>query len=318
MWGRVLAVVAFCATLFCFSQSNALSPTARIAVLFTKAPSTYIGPLDLGITSGTLSEFYSLGRVAGRAYASTATLLGDLYASGSTSTLVGTLRGSATGFVDLSAYFSGSTPSAACAASTGGSCVAGKLYGQIGGHNMTEQTAYIPVVFNQQNGLPCLVPSATNQRLSYSSALGYTLPLTLAAVFERTANFTNGGDGFGANIGINIGFHPTANTIRMTAGTELTYAASGVDSALHAAIGAFDTNTNADSKLVMDGTAVAGPGASGTSDFSAAGIGIGNSSNQTVTGPWCEGDVFTGAYMNSADYGTLNTNMHSLAYGWGF
>lgn len=108
---------------------------AQIGITFFPGPgaappaATYQGPGD--VVSGA-TAWGSCARVYNASLASTSTSLCDLVAS-TGGAAVCTLRGSSSGKVDLAAsYCAGTTPSAACAAASGGSCKVSKVYDQIG------------------------------------------------------------------------------------------------------------------------------------------------------------------------------------------
>jgi hypothetical protein len=127
--------------------------------LFFNRPTYTQGPGDI-IPSGW--QFWgSCARAFKLSLANTSTSMCDLQqgpSGASPGTAVGTLRASASGFVDLSAYFAGSvTPVAACAAITGG-CVVSQLYDQATGVNATQATnsKMPPLIFSALNGLPVI------------------------------------------------------------------------------------------------------------------------------------------------------------------
>lgn len=280
----------------------------------------YQGPGDLGITNATLADFYNCGRVAKASLANTGTSLCDLIAT-TGGAAVGTLRASATGFVDLSAYFSGGvTPAAACAAASGGSCQVSKRYDQIGSLPEANGTTAPSLVFAALNGLPCSKNPTGGAGIQFKTGnFTQALPFVQVGLAERTTN--NGTISrimdSTANLAPTISFTPTTNGIEMSAGTAISHTAAGYDGAFHAIIGDFDLNANADSALVIDGSAVV-TGATGSTGYSANGIQeLADGGGSGLEGYSCESEFWTG-FMNSTDYGKLNTNIHSAAYGWNF
>jgi hypothetical protein len=101
-------------------------------------------------------------RVLNNAKASTSTSMCDLVDSAVPTTVICTLRGTTSGFVDLSAYCPGSvTPIAKCAAATGAVCNISKAYDQSGAGlfgDATQATAANQpfLTFNALNGLPAI------------------------------------------------------------------------------------------------------------------------------------------------------------------
>jgi len=294
-------------------------PPGAFDNLAARAPRpTYQGPGDLGISSATLLSFWSCGRVAKALLASTSTSLCDLDQTG-TATPVGTLRASSSGYVDLSAYFSGSvTPLSAC--TTAGGCSVAKYYDQIGSFPATQATAAdMPrLLFSALNNYPCM-NNPTNGIMRVETAnITQTLPMVLAGVAERTTN-----NGIVSRImnasgtSPSIGWTVTTNQLSTSAGTTLSHTATGYDGAFHAVIGDLDVNANADSALVVEGSSVV-TGASGSGAFGGStGMGfMSDGGGSSLEGTICENSFWSG-FMNSTDYGKLNTNMHGSS-GWNF
>lgn len=164
---------------------------------------TFTGPGD--VVSGAL-VWGSCARVYQASLASTSTSLCDLVAI-TGGAVVCTLRGSSTGFVDLSAsYCAGTTPSAACAAASGGSCKVTKVYDQTtNGHHFTQGTlANMPgLAFSSLNGLPGMTFTSAASSFMNTASFSSAAPVSATFVAQRSANpttrqdlMTDGGFGF--------------------------------------------------------------------------------------------------------------------------
>lgn len=270
------------------------------------AAAPYVGPGD--IVSGA-TAWGSCARVYQVSQASTATSLCDLVAV-TGGAAVCTLRGSATGFVDLAAsYCAGTTPAAACAAASGGSCKVTKVYdqaGATGGWTQATLSTMPALTFSALNGLPGMTFASASNQFMVSGNITVAQPLTLIGVYKRTSGTTlsailaNGG---GANV--NLGASSAVDTAFMNAGSAVT--AGATDNQFHALIGVFN---NASSSLVVDGSATAG--AAGATGFTAQGIRIGR---HATSGNSMDGLIMeVGAYaiaFNATQYGNMNTNMHN-------
>lgn len=207
-----------------------------------KAPAaTFQGPGD--IVSGALI-WGSCARVYNASLATTATSLCDLVDTSVGGTAICTLRGSSTGFVDLTgSYCTGSaTPAVACAAAAGGACRVSKVYDQIGGTsgwNLPAINAQRPVLsFNVLNGLPGLTgTSAANTNLTTTTTFTQAQPWTWVGVAERTSGTSAINAIIGASGSFNgyLGFFSATNTVVLTsdAGTNLTQG-SVADNSFHA------------------------------------------------------------------------------------
>lgn len=198
----------------------------------------YQGPGD--VVSGALA-WGSCARVYSLALASTSTSMCDLIAI-TGGAAVCTLRGSSTGFVDLAAsYCAGTTPAAACAAASGGSCKVGKIYDQIGGTSgwIPANLGQSPVLtFSAANGLPGMTGTGANNTGATTSTLfTQALPITWVSVAARTANFTTASYLGFASGGYNglMGFDTSANKVTFSGSASLFLTLTGItDGALHA------------------------------------------------------------------------------------
>lgn len=280
----------------------------------------------IGDVSGSAAFMWgSCARAYSLALASTSTSLCDLVqgpSGASPGTAVGTLRGSASGFVDLTAYFAGSvTPAAACALITGG-CAVAKLYDQIGGtggwSNATSSQQPL-LAFNAQNGLPGWTCVAANNSFLATTGITQPLPFTYVAVAKRTANFTTAqaimGWGGGASNAV-LEFTTSANTAGVSAaGTVFVTLGSVADSSFHAMQGYTDA-ANTASLLSVDGV-----------DSSTAATGIDTPSSSparvcrysggsSLDGVMMEAGVWTSAF-DGAHRTSINSNMHG-ANGYNF
>jgi hypothetical protein len=156
-------------------------------LLLAKAPSGYTGPGD---TAGlTWNSWGSCAFTFSLAKASTSTNLCDLNAV-TGGAAVCTLRGSSSGSVDLTGYCPGSvTPSAACAAASGGSCVISKVYDQTGtGSDWTQATAanMPPIVFSGGIGTqPTIVLLTGAATFLTSGNVNLNSPFTVEIVAEK-------------------------------------------------------------------------------------------------------------------------------------
>jgi hypothetical protein len=147
-------------------------------------PPSYQG---VGDVFAGAAGYWSVARVYSSAQATTSTNMADLVATGTTTPVLCTLRGSSTGFVDLSAYCTGSvTPASACS----GGCSVVKLYDQTGnGYDLSQSTAAnLPSLsFNSSptGSLPSMRCTAASCILT-STATFTATAFTVAGVYERT------------------------------------------------------------------------------------------------------------------------------------
>lgn len=271
------------------------------------AAASYQGPGD--IISGA-SAYYSCSRVYNLASANTSTNMCDLVDSAAPTTVICTLRGSSTGFVDLSAYCAGGlTPAAKCAAATGGKCFVYQAYDQTGnGRIMTEATqANQPfLTFNAINGLPVMDCTGIASCLMQTGALvAWVQPMTLAGVFKRTANFTTAGGVIGINsIVQGIGVAAVANTGEIAAGTAVTFAGA-TDSVWHSLTGLMN---GAACAYNLDGTDTAGVNCGTTTGTNT--LRLFRVLNQ-LSGQIAEAIVYNNTSTTATQRGNLFTNQNS-------
>jgi hypothetical protein len=180
---------------------------------------------------GNITSFQmwgSVGRVYTAAGASTSTNLADLVAS-SGGAAVCTLRGSTSGFVDLTSnYCAGTTPEAACFAAAGSTCSVSKLYDQTGnGNHLTQATlSKMPkIVFEATpNGMPAM--ACTNAAITAMTATSITQaqPMVTAFVSMRTDIITSAAyiESNSGQFSITALGGSTANQMILYAGLEVT------------------------------------------------------------------------------------------------
>lgn len=222
--------------------------------------SSYVGPGDA--IANPHDEFASCARVLNNALASPSTSMCDLVATASTGgytagQAVCTLRGSTSGFVDLSAYCSNSvesgvTPATACGHAT--SCSVSKMYDEspAGDHLTNATLAQMPTLsFSALNGLPCVNFGAGGTRtLSGTNSVSLSQPNFSIYVVANSANTANGGiinTTTTTDIGITHG--ATANLWNVLFATGTSFSAT--DNAYHSAIA---TPNGASSAVMHDGT----------------------------------------------------------------
>lgn len=278
------------------------------------APS-YSGPGD--VVSGA-TFWGSCARVYNLAAASTSTNLCDLVAV-TGGAAVCTLRGSSTGFVDLAAsYCAGTTPAAACAAASGGSCKVSKIYDQSGGSYPLEQPtlANMPALtFSALGGLPCIsFTRADNQYFQTYTTQTIAQPYTVSTVAKITGNYTDEqGLARGGPSLYGFGKWNVANEWMLTGGSIVTF--TNTDNAWHSVHGVLN---NTASIGVSDSTATtglsAGTGDLVTTDFFNLGAAGGF---HRMQGDVCEIGIWPSAF-NATQYGNMNTNQHSAANGYNF
>jgi hypothetical protein len=214
MHWRLGFVTFICASLWwacAWSQGNIIG--GGVWGDIKRASSSYQGPGD--VYSGS-TAWGSCARAYNAAYANGTNLLCDLVASGS-GAAVGSLRVLTGGVVDLTAYFSGSTPPVACAAASGGSCAISKVYDNTGNSNHWVQAtlANMPLIaFNIINGLPAINcgNGTPNNNLQTTNTFTQSQPITMSMVYQRNGN-TSAGNGFFGNGSNNawIGSNGAAN-----------------------------------------------------------------------------------------------------------
>ena len=321
------SVLLFCCGLF-VSQAAATDTSKNLLLLGVGGsgsaiiPSGYQGPGDV---IGSAVAYWSCGRAYNKAYALTAGGLCDLVDT-ATGLATCTLSVNTSGFANLTALSCvGGTVTVVtfCTVTHATGCSITKMYDQTGnGYHETQATlASMPVLtLSELNSLPCAnFTSAATSVYMNSSTLTQTQPLTYMAVAERSANFTTGNQilAVGANTLPYMQYRASANSIALSANTQIQSSSGTTDSAFHALIGVIDLNANADSVLVSDGAVVAGAGATGTTAISTQTLQIGHNGSQTSGMFVCEDGMWPGAWT-STQYGNMNTNMHSATNGWNF
>lgn len=274
----------------------------------------YQGPGD--VVSGA-TVWGSCARVYTAAQASTSTSLCDLVDSSAPTVTICTLRGSATGFVDLvGTYCTGSvTPATKCAAATGGICNISKVYDQTGtGNHFTNSTAASQptLSFSALGGLPGMSGTSGAGTVLSSPTITQAQPFTLSIVYERTGNFTSQQVYLGSSAGaLSVGSDAVSNKSQFTAGVVITQTAT--DSVFHAvqAVG-----NGVSGAMNTDGTDLTAQNA-GTNTFSALLRFFRSSGAASSTGFVMEGGLWPSAF-NATQRGNVNTNQHSAANGYNF
>jgi hypothetical protein len=312
---RLAAVALFLVGLFCLAQQphgQSLGGMGGVSPGGFGRAAAYQGPGD--VVSGAIA-WGSCARAYNATYANGTNSLCDLVAV-TGGAAVCTLRVAGTGFVDLAAsYCAGTTPSAACAAASGGSCKVTKLYDQISGINFVDVTlSTMPgLVFNSLGGLPgftCV--SANSVRLITGSNITQAQPLCMSAVYERTSGTVQGGVLGGGTSVTSIGGGIGANQAFMSAGTPITQAAN--DNAYHALQAVLNGASGA---MQTDGTDITSQNA-GSGGFSAEPLRTcRNSSAQGFDGTIMEVGLWNAAFTLT-QRNNLNTNQHGSTYGYNF
>jgi hypothetical protein len=304
-------VAAFMAMWLVYAPVKALAGSMTLlgAGVPGAAP-TYTGPGDLALSAGNATTWGSCARVYKVALAVTSTSLCDLVAV-TGGAAVGTLRASATGFVDLSAYFAGSlTPAAACAAASGGACKVTKIYNQItpGTLDFTQATlSNMPTLtFSAINGLPGMAFTNAASSVIQTATTTQAPPYSVSAVWKRTTAGNLVG-ACGGNNGGYVGNPTTANEATFQApSNNVTTGATISDNAYHAVQGVSVAGAN-NSFVTPDGADTAGT-TSGT--ISAASIRFGRASGSaSLDGTIMECGLWAAAFT-SGDRTSINSNQH--------
>lgn len=274
----------------------------------------YQGPGD--IVSGA-TALGGCARVYTAALASTSTSLCDLVSSAAPTVVICTLRGSSTGFVDLTGtYCVGTiTPATACAAAVGGICNVSKVYDQTGnGNHWTNATAASQptLQFSALGGLPGLKYASASGTVLSGSTLTIAQPFSISTVYERTSNFTTTSTILGLSSGSTIfGSNSSTNSVVFSNGTSLTATAS--DSAFHALQG---TANGASSAIMVDGSDTTGN--AGVNSYTGGSSRFGRGSGGfTPDGIIMEAGIWPSAF-SAGNRTSLNTNQHSSTSGYNF
>jgi hypothetical protein len=296
-----------------------LEPIPVAGFLLLVGPSTsYVGPGD--IVSGSIG-WYSCARVYNAAAATISTSMCDLVDSAAPTVVVCTLRGSSTGYVDLTAYCPGSTtPAALCATKTGGKCNVSQMYDQSGSsHPMVEATASVqPVlVFSSLNGLPGITGvTANNTILGTSATITQTQPFSTSGVFKRTSVSGN----FDAVMGLSLvgailfGGGTTTGKASIDDDTIYSPASPAMPENAFTAMQAFYSGTS--SLLTIDGTDSA-TGYAGTYGISGTVRIFRGNACCTMTGTIMETGIWNASF-SSGNRTAMNANQHSATVGYNF
>lgn len=269
---------------------------------------SYQGPGDSAVYGTTSVQFWgSCARVFTAAQATTSTSLCDIVAV-TGGAAVCTLRASSTGFVDQSAYCPGSlTPSAACAAASGGSCKVTKVYDQSGAGNHVVQatlSSMPALVFSSPNSgslpsLNCNVGFGLHSAATFSQAV----PVTISAVQIRATGTSQGGSVGGSASGY-VAAGLGADLAMLNSGIFLT---STITNATWYSVNAlWDTSPN--SVININGSESSGN--AGANNFSST-ISLCRNNFTNINGNLVEGGVWF-ASSNTTQRNALNTNQHGV------
>lgn len=299
IWLAIAPVYAGSLTLLGAGKAGAAAPA-------------YAGPGD--IVSGA-TVWGSCARVYQASLASTATSLCDLKDVTTGTVSICTLRGSSTGFVDLTgSYCVGSTtPAVACAAAAGGSCIVSKIYNQTnpGTNDLTQASAssMMPIVFNDVNGLPSIGCGSGGVVFTATSGTFTTTNFSLSVATNRTGSFTTAASSFGGNGAAYLGHGGATNTVAIYNLSSVVTQA-GNDSTWHGLQGTF-SSTAASDALNVDG-----------SDFTSLSAGTGGLSavtlrtcraNGQLQGKLLEIGFWPTTSFNATQRGNLYGNMHGTS-----
>jgi hypothetical protein len=269
---------------------------------------SYQGPGDV-VASAT--AWGSCARAYNAAYANGTNPLCDLKDKTTGTVAVCTLRVLTTGFADLAGtYCAGSTtPSAACAAAAGGSCLISKVYDQTGnGNDFVQATpSTMPaIVFAAVNSLPAINCGTTGTTLLVATAATFsTTNFSQSAVYIRTTGTALGG-AFGSVSTGGLGSGSGANLAAINNGSAVTEAAT--DNAWHGLNATF-SSTAASDALNVDGLDNTGLSA-GTAGMSSAALRFCRSIGAQLLGRITEGGFWSSTSFNATQRGNLYTNMH--------
>ena len=321
------AALALFPPLVSFRVAQAQSPQVRALLLAPRPPAAisaaYQGPGD----AKAVTWFFwgSCARAFSASFAGGAGSICDLVQSptgASPGTAVCTLKIAANGFVDQTAYCPGSlTPSAACAAVTGG-CRISTLYDQSGNSrpqiNATNASQPAITFSSSPNGtLPVMTGGSAVTQLYSPASYTINAPITYSAVYVRTAAPTAAGQLIGSGSGGNsfISAGNSANTAQVNGGTSVT--ASATDSSWHSLQGLI-SNSAGNCAINVDGSDTASL-TCGTAGFSADYIRI---FRNGTTGTQMQGSIaeigFYAATSTASDRNAVSSNQHSASNGYNF
>lgn len=306
----LLAALLICFPAFAFWQSRDSAYNQSVSV------SSYQGPKD--IVGSDAVRWGSLARVYSAAKASTATSLADLVAV-TGGAAVCTLRGSSSGYVDLTAYCTGGTqtPAAACAAASGGSCVTCKIYDQTPNNDPWTNTfgsgQCLPVTFSALNGLPGVTTVNATTSLLVTSNITQAQPFTFSAVCNHTAN-----DVAATTM---VGSSDSTSSLSWISGGGSAFIQAGSNVAQTATITTFHALqgviNNASSVIAIDGTETSGTAGTGAFNGTQALRVMRGGGGGTPTGT-CMEFGFWGSAFNGTVRTNMNSNQHGATNGYNF
>jgi len=275
----------------------------------------YQGPGD--VVSGAL-VWGSTARAYNSAYANGTNPLADLKDLATGTVAICTLRVATTGFVDLTGgYCIGSTtPSIACAAAAGGSCIVSKVYDQTGNaRDYTQATAAsMPgLIFGALNGLPALQCGGSAQLLS--PTITQAQPFSTSTVYIRTSGASIGAAvGSGGGAIVQMGASSVANTAILGYGNPASVSSGAVaDNAWHAFQGSANGASGASN---IDGTDLTSTNY-GTNSFGGNAFRLCSDSANFLIGKTIEGGLWPSA-TTPTQRGNVNVNQHSSSNGYNF
>jgi hypothetical protein len=270
---------------------------------------SYVGPGD--VVTGAHS-WGSCARVYTTAQASTSTSLCDLVDSATPTVTLCTLRGSATGFADLTAYCPGSiTPSAICAAATGGVCNIKQIYDQSGNSRHFTQTTAAnqpTLVFSAIDGKPAWTCNGSSTRIETPTFI-QAQPFTMLMAWNRTTGTAVGGIGTGSG-GVTMGNPAVASQARLIAGGTAANFTGFTDAAWNGLIAAFN---GASTQYKLNNGSVTTPGASiGTTGFVTQSFRLCTDGGNFINGRMAEAGMWPSA-LNATQIGNLYTNQNGTS-----
>lgn len=312
----LFAIFALAIGLYCVSSPAQWNGCQAGFCNQAKTVATYQGPGD--IVSGA-TMWGSCARAYNAAYANGTNPLCDLVAV-TGGAAVCTLRVLTTGFVDLAAsYCAGTTPAAACAAASGGSCKVTKVYDQTGnGNHWTNATlSSMPALtFSALGGLPGMTFAIASSSLLATGNTTVSFPFSASTVAERTGSTAAVNCILcGPTISYQFGLQNSANTALLSFTGSITATAN--DSAFHALQGVDAGTSGASSVLTVDGSDTTGTTAASGWSAQVIRLGRGNSCC-TLGGVIMEAGIWSNTTFSGTNRTDLNTNQHGSANGYNF
>lgn len=277
----------------------------------------YTGPCDAAI-GATCIAYYAAFGCATSAYSGNVVDVVDTATGNTTGTRLQCSGGTVSALVSASActFVTGNACSL-LATTCATSCVPWTIYNQLG-------TGTLPNLTNPANGngglvanAPTLSLTALNSKPCFNSAAGgqgvsaivtgtVAQPFTLAAVTERTGNFTSLGRVIASNSGgVNISFRNSSNLMGVSGGSAVTNPET--DGVFHDFVGVINGASTTPVVDGVGGTPAAG-GASGiTSSMQLMTDSLTGVGGSGMTGFECEALVYSSA-LNSTQWSAYHSN----------